>query len=174
MTPTLRKLANLLLVAGSTLAFSACGATPSASTAATPATSATKAAAATQALPIVHVHKDANCGCCNGWIAHMRAAGFTVVAHDSDDMAAVKQRLGILLSQASCHTAEIGDYVVEGHVPVEDVQRLLREKPAARGLVLPGMPIGSPGMESADGYRQPFTVELLGKDGTSQPYSQHP
>ncbi|MDF9442702.1 MAG: copper amine oxidase [Lysobacteraceae bacterium SCN 69-123] len=122
----------------------------------------------------MHVHKDANCGCCNGWIEHMRAAGFTVVAHDSTDMAAVKQRLGIPLSQASCHTAEVGGYVLEGHVPAADVQRLLREKPAARGLVLPGMPIGSPGMESPDGRRDAFTVALLGKDGTLQPYARHP
>ena len=104
----------------------------------------------------------------------MRAAGFRVVAHDSTDMVAVKQRLGIPLEQASCHTAEVGGYVIEGHVPIEDVQRLLREKPAARGLVLPGMPIGSPGMESPDGRRQPFTVNLLGKDGTMQAYSRHP
>ena len=174
MNPTLRKLANLLLVAGSTLAFSACGAAPSATPVPAPAADTTATAATTEALPVVHGPKDANCGCCNGWIEHMRAAGFTVVPHDSDDMAAVKQRLGIPLSQASCHTAEIGDYVVEGHVPVEDVQRLLREKPAARGLLLPGMPIGSPGMESMDGYRQPFTVTLLDEDGTVQPYSEHP
>jgi len=96
-----------------------------------------------------------------------------VVARDNDDMLAVKQQLGIPLAQASCHTAEVGGYVIEGHVPAQDVLRLLREKPAARGLVLPGMPVGSPGMEAPDGHHDAFTVDLLGKDGTMQAYSRH-
>ena len=161
--------AAILLAASAASAVSACNAAPPSAPA--PQSSPTNKATA---LPVVHVHKDENCGCCNGWIEHMRAAGFRVVAHDSTDMVAVKQRLGIPLEQASCHTAEVGGYVIEGHVPIEDVQRLLREKPAARGLVLPGMPVGSPGMESPDGRRQPFTVNLLGKDGTMQAYSRHP
>lgn len=163
------RMASLLLAIASAFAISACEAAPP-QAAGKQATSAHGAHAA----QVVHVHKDANCGCCNGWIAHMRAAGFTVMAHDSADMVAVKQRLGIPLAQASCHTAEVGGYVLEGHVPAADVQRLLREKPAARGLVLPGMPVGSPGMESPDGRRDAFTVALLGKDGALQPYSRHP
>ena len=165
MNTLLHRTASALFVASSAFVVSACDAAPSH----TP----NKQAAARDAQ-VVHVHKDANCGCCNGWIQHMRAAGFTVMAHDNADMVAVKRRLGIPLSQASCHTAEVGGYVIEGHVPIEDVQRLLREKPVARGLVLPGMPIGSPGMESPDGRRQPFTVNLLGKDGTMQAYSRRP
>ncbi|WP_194269625.1 DUF411 domain-containing protein [Stenotrophomonas sp. MYb238] len=160
------RMASLLLATASVFAISACDAAPP--------RAADPQAAAGHAAQVVHVHKDANCGCCNGWIAHMRAAGFTVMAHDSADMVAVKQRLGIPLAQASCHTAEVGGYVLEGHVPAADVQRLLREKPAARGLVLPGMPVGSPGMESPDGRRDAFTVALLGKDGALQPYSRHP
>ncbi len=169
MNATLHRMSSLLLVASAAFVVPACDAAP-------PRDPATQAATGhgAHATPVVHVHKDANCGCCNGWITHMRAAGFTVVAHDSADMVAVKQRLGIPLSQASCHTAEVGGYVLEGHVPAADVQRLLREKPAARGLLLPGMPIGSPGMESPDGRRDAFTVALLGKDGTVRPYSRHP
>lgn len=169
MNVSLHRMASLLLVAASAFTISACEAAP-------PHAPGKQAASGhgAHAAQVVHVHKDANCGCCNGWIEHMRAAGFTVMAHDSADMVAVKQRLGIPLSQASCHTAEVGGYVLEGHVPAADVRRLLREKPAARGLVLPGMPIGSPGMESADGRRDAFTVALLGKDGTLQPYARHP
>lgn len=169
MNVSLHRMASLLFVAASAFAISACEAAP-------PHAPGKQAASGhgAHAAQVVRVHKDANCGCCNGWIAHMRAAGFTVMAHDSADMVAVKQRLGIPLSQASCHTAEVGGYVLEGHVPATDVQRLLREKPAARGLVLPGMPIGSPGMESPDGRRDAFTVALLGKDGSLQPYSRHP
>ncbi|MGE4459131.1 MAG: DUF411 domain-containing protein [Stenotrophomonas sp.] len=169
MNTLLHRTISVLIVASAVFAVAACDAAPPAAAGKPPA-----AAHAAHATQVVHVHKDANCGCCNGWIAHMRAAGFTVVAHDSTDMAAVKQRLGIPLSQASCHTAEVGGYVLEGHVPAADVQRLLREKPAARGLVLPGMPIGSPGMESADGRRETFTVDLLGKDGSLRPYARHP
>jgi len=169
MNTLLHRTISLLIVASAVFAVAACDAAPPAAAGKPPA-----AAHAGHATQVVHVHKDANCGCCNGWIAHMRAAGFTVVAHDSTDMAAVKQRLGIPLSQASCHTAEVGGYVLEGHVPAADVQRLLREKPAARGLVLPGMPIGSPGMESADGRREAFTVDLLDKDGSLRPYARHP
>ena len=126
------------------------------------------------AAPTITVHRDAYCGCCHLWIEHLRKAGFEVDDRVEDAMSPVKDRLGILPEHASCHTAEVDGYVIEGHVPIEDVQRLLREKPVARGLVLPGMPIGSPGMESPDGRRQPFTVNLLGKDGTMQAYSRHP
>lgn len=169
MNVPLHRMVSLLLVAASAFIVTACDA-------ATPPSTPGKQVVghAADTTQVVQVHKDAYCGCCNGWIEHMRAAGFTVMAHDSADMAAVKQRLGIPLAQASCHTAEVGGYVLEGHVPAADVQRLLREKPAARGLVLPGMPIGSPGMESPDGRRDAFTVALLGKDGSLQPYSRHP
>ncbi len=98
------------------------------------------------------VYKDPNCGCCEKWVTHMAAAGFRPAVHDVRDMAAVKARLGVPAALHSCHTAEVGGYVVEGHVPAADVRRLLRERPrvagrAARGLAVPGMPAGSPGME---------------------------
>lgn len=169
-----------MLLAGSTLLISACNATPAGSTAvaatdaATAAPVAAAAAPAQRNLPLVKVHKDPNCGCCGGWAERMQAAGFPVEIHDTEDMLAVKQRLGIGDGMMSCHTSEIDGYVVEGHVPVADIHKLLAERPKARGLVLPGMPVGSPGMESPDGYRQPFTVSLLAEDGTLQPYSRHP
>ena len=104
----------------------------------------------------------------------MAAAGFRIKVNLVEDTAPTRQRLRMPERLGSCHSAVVGGYVIEGHVPIEDVQRLLREKPVARGLVLPGMPIGSPGMESPDGRRQPFTVNLLGKDGTMQAYSRRP
>ncbi len=169
---------RLLLLAGSVLLTSACNAAspaPAEQTAASAALAPTQAAApASKRLPLVKVHKDPNCGCCTGWAQHMQAAGFPVEIHDTGDMLTVKQRLGIGEGMYSCHTSEIDGYVVEGHVPVADIHKLLAERPKARGLVLPGMPVGSPGMESPDGYRQPFTVGLLAEDGSITPFSQHP
>jgi hypothetical protein len=180
------KTSRLLLLAASALLTSACSAaSPAITDAGTAAASAVAASAAPatstaqqvpthKALPLVKVHKDPNCGCCGGWAEHMRAAGFPVQIHDTGDMAAVKQRLGIGEGMYSCHTSEIDGYVVEGHVPVDAIHKLLAERPKARGLVLPGMPIGSPGMESPDGYRQPFVVGLLEHDGSVRAFSQHP
>ena len=117
-----------------------------------------------KAAPAVLVHKDPNCGCCNGWIVHLRAAGFEVAVDERSDLAAIRQRLGVPDALAACHTAEIDGYVVEGHVPAEAVQRLLKERPAAIGLSVPGMPPGSPGMESPT--PEAYEVLLFGKSGT--------
>lgn len=172
------KTSRLLLLAGSALLTSACSAAspaPAAQTAAIAAPAPAQAAApASKRLPLVKVHKDPNCGCCGGWAEHMQAAGFPVRIHDTGNMLAVKQRLGIGEGMYACHTSEIDGYVVEGHVPVDAIRKLLAERPQARGLVLPGMPIGSPGMESPNGYRQPFTVGLLQMDSSVRAFSQHP
>ncbi|MCW2065641.1 UNVERIFIED_ORG: hypothetical protein M2420_000979 [Stenotrophomonas maltophilia] len=141
-------------------------------------TTATAAAVTAEAtidpeLPLAIVHKTASCGCCGVWADHLKAAGFPVEIRDTDDMHPVKQRLGVPAGKASCHTAEIGGYVVEGHIPASDIKRLLKERPTARGLVLPGMPAGSPGMEMPDGYVQPYTVELVLADGSTEPFAQH-
>lgn len=125
------------------------------------------------ALPRMTVHKTPTCGCCGVWIDHVQKAGFTVDVHDMDDLGLVKERLGVPYAKGSCHTAEIGGYVIEGHVPAADIKRLLEEKPNARGLVLPGMPLGSPGMEVPEGRQQPFTVELIHRDGTTEPFAPH-
>jgi hypothetical protein len=129
-------------------------------TAASTASAATGASAA--AKRVIQVSKDPNCGCCSGWVEHLRSNGFTATVVDAADMQAVKQRLGVPAELASCHTAEIAGYVIEGHVPAYAINRLLAEKPQARGLAVPGMPIGSPGMEG--GTPEAYEVILFGKD----------
>lgn len=123
--------------------------------------------------PAMIVHKSPSCGCCGLWVDHMREAGFQVEVRDADNLEPVKARLGIPHGKGSCHTAEVGGYFIEGHVPAADVQRLLTEKPAIKGLVLPGMPMGSPGMEAPDGRRDAYTVEAVTADGASQPFARH-
>ena len=115
----------------------------------------------------VVVHKDPNCGCCSGCVQHLRDAGFTVQVAETADLKTVRARLGIPAALAACHTAEVDGYTLEGHVPAEAVRRLLSDRPKAKGLAVPGMPIGSPGMEG--GQPQPFTVLLFGPDG-SKPF----
>lgn len=139
------------------------------------ADSSSKAASASQvvAMPEVLVHKDANCGCCNLWVDHLREAGFKVRVSDEVDMAAVKDRVGVPFGKGSCHTAEVAGYFMEGHVPAQDIMRLLKDKPKAKGLTVPGMPMGSPGMEMPDGAVQPYTVELVTPEGTTEPFAQH-
>jgi hypothetical protein len=124
-------------------------------------------------LPRVIVHKSASCGCCGLWVEHLRDAGFEVEVRNKNNLHPIKERLGVPLGKGSCHTAEIGGYVVEGHVPASDIKRLLRDRPSARGLVLPGMPLGSPGMEMPDGRTERYTVELVRGDGTTVAYAQH-
>ena len=131
------------------------------------------AAAVEAALPLLVVNKNASCGCCRLWVEHMRQAGFKVEVHDIDNLDPIKTRVGVPVGKGSCHTAEVGGYFIEGHVPAGDVKRLLAEKPAAKGLVAPGMPMGSPGMEAPDGASQRYTVELVQNDGTTMPYAEH-
>lgn len=99
------------------------------------------------ASPTIVVYKDPACGCCNKWIAHLRSAGFTVVAHDTGDLPGVKGTFGVPFRLESCHTARVGNYTIEGHVPADLIQKLLAEHPAIAGLAVPGMVTGSPGME---------------------------
>lgn len=125
------------------------------------------------ARPLLTVHKSPYCGCCKQWIEHMRAHGFEVKVVETEDLGPVKARVGVPPGKGSCHTAEVEGYFVEGHVPAEDVKRLLAERPEARGIALPGMPIGSPGMEIEGVPPQAYTVELVDKDGASTPYARH-
>lgn len=129
------------------------------------------ALATTAVTNVLDVYHDPACGCCVNWIRYMRAQGFAVTAHEDQSMAAVKARLGVPASAASCHTAKIGGYVIEGHVPAADIRRLLAEHPDARGLAAPGMPMGSPGMEM--GAPERYDVLLLGKDGSSRVFATH-
>jgi len=122
-------------------------------------------------LPTVTVYKSPSCGCCGKWVEHMKASGFPVVIHHTENVAAHKARLGVPPAMGSCHTAEVGGYLVEGHVPAADVKRLLAEKPRARGLVSPGMPASAPGMD--DARKIPYEILLVGKDGRTATYARH-
>jgi hypothetical protein len=115
------------------------------------------------AEPLVRVHRDPSCGCCSGWVQHLQKAGFLTEVVDSKDLDAVKARLGVPDDLAACHTAEVAGYVIEGHVPAVALKRLLAEKPDAAGLAVPGMPVGSPGMEG--GKEEPYEVILFGSTG---------
>lgn len=122
----------------------------------------------------VQVWKDPNCGCCKDWIAVLEQAGFVVQVLDQGNNAA-RARLGMAQKYASCHTALVQGYVIEGHVPVADLQRLLRERPKALGLAVPGMPVGSPGMDGPayGGRRDPYQVLLVGKDGGATVFASY-
>lgn len=111
----------------------------------------------------ITVHKDPNCGCCTGWVRHLEAAGFGVAVDEAADLQDVRRRLGVPADLAACHTAEVGGYVVEGHVPAAAVRRLLEERPIATGVAVPGMPAGSPGMEG--GTPERYAVVLFGAGG---------
>jgi len=115
------------------------------------------------------VYKSPTCGCCSAWIEHVQRAGFTCTVRDLPDLSEVKASFGIPRALESCHTAQIGGYLVEGHVPADLIQRLLRDKPVARGLAVPGMPIGSPGMEG--GTPERYQVLLFDKAGTTRVFA---
>lgn len=123
--------------------------------------------------PLLKVYKTPTCGCCGAWVERMRSAGFTrVEIVQLEDLSPVRARLGVSDDYASCHTAVIGGYALEGHVPPADVARLLKQKPAAVGLAVPGMPIGSPGMEQG-GRKQPFDTLLVLKGGGAKVFARH-
>lgn len=116
------------------------------------------------------IYKSPTCGCCSSWLEQMTAAGMPLEVEHPADLGAIKDRYGVAYSMSSCHTAVIDGYVVEGHVPIEHVRRLLDERPDVRGLAVPGMPAGSPGMESAGA--EPYTVFLLRRDGSAAPFQR--
>lgn len=118
------------------------------------------------------VYHDPQCGCCGKWVEHMQSNGFEVEQIPTNDMNGVKHELGVPHALPSCHTAVIGDYVIEGHVPAEDVLRLLAEQPNARGLSVPGMPMGSPGMEVGQ-RRMAYDVVLFKADGETEVFNHY-
>ena len=120
---------------------------------------------AAERLPTIKVHRDPSCGCCGAWVAHVRASGFTAEVIETTAIAQVKNRLGVPQSLASCHTAEVGRYVIEGHVPAAAIRRLLIERPQAKGLAVVGMPVGSPGMEVEGSAPETYSVILFGPSG---------
>jgi hypothetical protein len=131
-------------------------------------------AAGSQNKPLVEVWKSPSCGCCKDWVVHLEANGFAVKVNDVGNTG-MRGRLGIPAALGSCHTALVGGYAIEGHVPASDIRRLLAERPSAMGLAVPGMPIGSPGMDGPEygGRRDRFDVLLVRKDGSTAVFASH-
>jgi hypothetical protein len=119
------------------------------------------------------IYKSPTCGCCAKWVDYVKAAGFRTVVHDEDDMDQVKDRLGVPKSLRSCHTAQVDRYIIEGHVPAEDIRRLLEQEPKLAGLAAPGMPASSPGMAVPGAPREPYEVVAFQVDGKSEVYAKH-
>ena len=138
----------------------------------------TPLAAWATAKPQIEVWKSASCGCCHDWITHMETNGFELKVHDVTDAAknTLRAQLGLAEKYGSCHTALINGYVVEGHVPARDLLRLLKERPKALGLTVPGMTVGSPGMDGPEykGRKDPYAVLLVQRDGSSTVYHAYP
>lgn len=124
--------------------------------------------------PNVEVWKDPACGCCKDWIAHLEKSGFDVSVHETGNNAA-RSGMGIPAKLGSCHTAKVEGYAVEGHVPAKEIKRILRERPKAVGLAVPGMPVGSPGMDGAiyNGRKDPYDVLLVLQDGSTSVYQSY-
>jgi hypothetical protein len=123
----------------------------------------------------VEVWKSPSCECCGAWVAHLEDNGFAVKvsAATPSMLDRIKRQAGIGEALEACHTARIGAYVIEGHVPAADIKRLLAEQPDALGLTVPGMPVGSPGMEQDNGETEPYDVLLIKKDGTTEVFARH-
>jgi hypothetical protein len=130
--------------------------------------------AAETGTPPIEVWKSATCKCCGNWVKHLEANGFAVTVNSATPSAleALKRQAGIPDKLASCHTAKIDGYVIEGHVPASDIERLVAEHPDAVGLTVPGMPVGSPGMEQGAEF-EPYDVLLINKDGSTEVFAKH-
>lgn len=157
------RLTTAIMLAASLLLTAACQAQSGDDTARQPAVSA---------VHEMTVYHDPQCGCCGKWVEHMEENGFLVEAVPTSDMNRIKSELGIPRELPSCHTAVVGDYVIEGHVPADDVLRLLTEQPQARGLSVPGMPMGSPGMEVGE-RRAAYKVFLFDDAGNTRVFRQY-
>jgi len=131
--------------------------------------------AATDGQPSIEVWRSPTCGCCGKWVKHLEANGFDVTVNNAapSTLEQIKRQAGIAQKLASCHTAKIDGYVIEGHVPASDIERLVAEHPDAIGLTVPGMPAGSPGMEQPGGKSEPYDVLLVKKDGTVEVFARH-
>lgn len=129
-------------------------------------------ALAAGAAQSIHVYKSPTCGCCTDWVKHLEENGFDVEVTETDNLNPIKVDAGLTPALASCHTAFIGDYVIEGHVPASDIQRLIADAPKATGLSVPGMPMGSPGMEIGD-RKDPYTVVLFNKAGQTRVFAEY-
>lgn len=136
--------------------------------AAIPAAACAKPAKAAE----LKIYKSPYCGCCGAWVDHVKASGLPTIVQEMEDVTPVAKKLGVPDAMRSCHTAEIDGYFVEGHVPASDIRKLLRERPRARGIAVPGMPIGSPGMKQG-GRRDAFDTMLVLRDGSTRAFVKH-
>ena len=121
----------------------------------------------------ITMYKNVGCQCCTRWANLLRTKGYSVAEKGVDDLDSIKARFNVGAKYQGCHTALIGGYVIEGHVPVKDIERLLRERPDVKGLSVPGMPVGSPGMEVPGSIPEPYTVLLMKNDGSSEVYTRY-
>ena len=125
--------------------------------------------------PLLTVYKTPTCGCCSKWVEHMRENGFDAKVHDLPDLSEIKAKLGVPAELGSCHTAQVGRYLIEGHIPADAVHRLLKERPTTvTGLAVPGMPLGSPGMEVPGGSVQPYVILTFDGKGQTTVYERRP
>lgn len=131
----------------------------------------TAGASLAQTAVTVDLYKSPYCGCCGKWAEHVTKAGFTVKIHEVDDVPGTRKKLGMPEKLGSCHTAKVGNYLLEGHVPAEDIRRLLKEKPKALGLAVPGMPAGSPGMDIPNSPA--YETLLVQNDGSTRVFAKH-
>ena len=121
---------------------------------------------------VINVYKSPVCGCCGAWVEHLRASGLKVAVHEMEDVSPVAKKAGVPDNLRSCHTALIDGYFVEGHVPAADIRKLLHDRPKARGISVPGMPIGSPGLEQGD-RREPYTTLIVDRGGATRAFARH-
>ena len=165
-------LCTALAVAWPSMAQPPAGSGQAASPFATPRGSGQAASTGSgQALPAVDVYKSPQCGCCKTWAEHLQKNGFTVMLHEVNDVPAARKKLGMPNKFGSCHTAKVGQYLVEGHVPAADIKKLLKNKHKAIGLAVPAMPPGSPGMESD--HPVPYDTLLIGVNGDTKVFARH-
>jgi hypothetical protein len=139
---------------------------------ATLASALRRAASQTPELPEIRAYRNPGCGCCEKWADHLRAAGFKVNMSEDHNLAGRRRSLGVPEAMSGCHLAQAGSYIIEGHVPAADIIKLLKSRPAAAGLSVPGMPMGSPGMESDSGSES-YDVLIFQADGRSEVYSRY-
>jgi len=121
----------------------------------------------------ITVYKSASCGCCAKWVDYLRANGFAPTVHDEEDMDSIKDEMGVPKTLRSCHTAVVGKYLIEGHVPAEDIRRLLKDHPAVAGLAAPGMPSSAPGMAVPGVPSEPYDVLTFAQDGHTAVFAHH-
>lgn len=136
--------------------------------AAIPAVACSRPAKATE----VNVYKSPNCGCCGSWVENLRVGGLNVVVHEMEDVTPIARKAGVPDDARSCHTAIVDGYFVEGHVPASDIRKLLRDRPKARGIAVPGMPIGSPGMEQGS-HKDAYATLIVDRNGAVRMFARH-